>query len=92
MPILRLRPAIPPLPGFLRPPRLTSPYSYFGPPRTNLALGPERLRVEQKAVLEWSYRYGSPMYLGQCEDINETVQSLYGRTIRTVNLTGAGAE
>jgi len=77
---------VPPLPGFLRPPRLTSPYSYFGPPRTNLAIGPERLRVEQKAVLEWSYRYATPLYLGQCEDINETVQSLYGRTIRTVIL------
>ncbi len=79
-------PGIPPLPGFLRPPRLTSPYSYFGPPRTNLSVGPERLRVEQKAVLEWSYRYGTPLYLGQCDDINETVQSLYGRTIRTVIL------
>ncbi len=79
-------PGVPPLPGFLRPPRLTSPYSYFGPPRTNLAIGPERLRVEQKAVLEWSYRYATPLYLGQCEEINETVQSLYGRTIRTVIL------
>ncbi|MEZ4614332.1 MAG: penicillin-binding transpeptidase domain-containing protein [Caldilineaceae bacterium] len=36
---IALAPGIPPLPGFLRPPRLTSPYSYFGPPRTNLALG-----------------------------------------------------
>lgn len=77
-------PGIPPLPGRLGPPRLTDPYSYFGPPSTNFTVGPERLRVEQRAVLEWSFRYGTPLYLGQCAEINETMQSLYGRTIRSV--------
>lgn len=77
---------VPPLPAALRPPRLTSPYSYFGPPSADLTTGPERLRVEQKAVLEWSVRSGIPIYLGKCEDINETVQSLYGRTISSVLL------
>jgi len=78
--------AVPQLPGMLRPPRLTEPTTYFGPPTADFTIGAERLRVEQRAVLDWSYRTNSSMYLGACKDINETMQALFGRTIRGVTL------
>lgn len=78
--------AIPQLPGMLRPPRLTEPTTYFGPPAADFTIGAERLRVEQRGVLDWSYRTGTAMYLGACKDINETMQALFGRSIRGVTL------
>ena len=80
---------VPPLPGMLRPPRLTEPTTYFGPPAPDFTIGNERLRVEQRAVLDWSYRVNTQMYLGNCGDINETVQALFGRSIRGVVLQTA---
>ncbi len=80
---------VPPLPGMLRPPRLTEPTTYFGPPAPDFTIGTERLLVEQRAVLDWGNRANAQMYLGDCADINETVQALFGRSIRGVVLQTA---
>lgn len=79
----------PPLPRLLQPPRLTSPFSW-GAPEVNLMTNVERLREEQLAVLNWSVRAGTPLYLGHCSDLRTTVESLWGKNVRFVTVETPG--
>ncbi|MEZ4734297.1 MAG: transglycosylase domain-containing protein [Caldilineaceae bacterium] len=75
----------PPLPRLLSPPRLTSPTGLGAPP-INLATTVERLREEQLAVLGWSARAGTPLYLGRCDELRQTVEALWGTSVRFVTV------
>lgn len=79
----------PPLPRLLQPPRLTSPFSW-GAPEVNLATNVERLHEEQLAVLNWGTRAGTPLYLGHCNALRTTVESLWGPNVRFVTVETPG--
>lgn len=79
----------PPLPRLLRPPNLTSPTGWGAPP-VNLQTTVERLREEQLAVMNWSTRAGTPLYLGKCNELRNTVESLWGTSVRFVTLETPG--
>ncbi len=79
----------PPLPRLLRPPNLTSPTGWGAPP-VNFQTTVERLREEQLAVMNWGARAGTPLYLGQCNDLRNTVESLWGKSVRFVTVETPG--
>lgn len=79
----------PPLPRLLRPPNLTSPTGWGAPP-VNFQTTVERLREEQLAVMNWGTRAGTPLYLGQCNDLRNTVESLWGKSVRFVTVETPG--
>lgn len=79
----------PPLPRLLQPPRLTSPFSW-GAPEVNVMTNVERLHEEQLAVLNWSARAGTPLYLGRCGELRTTVEGLWGTTVRFVTVETPG--
>ncbi len=79
---------IPQLPRTLNPPRLTS-LTGLGAPQINLATEVERLREEQVAVLNWSSRLATPLYLGKCDDLRATVRALWGESVNFVTVETA---
>lgn len=87
-PAARSKLGTPPLPRLLSPPRLTSPTGRGAPP-INLVTTVARLREEQLAVLNWSARVGTPLYLGRCAELRSTVESLWGTAVRFVTIETA---
>ncbi len=79
---------VPQLPRTLNPPRLTS-LTGLGAPQINLSTEVERLREEQLAVLSWSSRLATPLYLGKCDDLRATVRALWGESVNFVTVETA---
>ncbi len=80
---------IPSLPGLLIPPTLSGPTRYFDSPQANFSLLPKRLQDEQNAVLNWSYRSNSPIYLGPCDNLASIAQGLFGKQVKSVTIQTA---
>ena len=79
----------PTLPSPLIPPSLGGPTRYFDPMQGDFGLLPKRLQEEQLAVLNWSYRINSPLYLGPCDDVTGIVQGMFGKAVRSVTIQTA---